>query len=169
MPTGLVYSVSANGELFLRLAGQRIELLDLLRYWDRPVVYRMAKAHDLLGWQPQVDLQTGISRCAPWLQEQRLLAIRIEEASSPPRAAGPTRRAWYRYTSYPRSRGLAAAAPGPGTPWHPPSSCRSQGVVVKIRDTIKWDYRESATPPRPEVAAFSPRQRLVDVYYSRYE
>ena len=74
-PTGLVYPLAAIGELSLRLAGRRVELLDLLRYWDQPVVYCMAKAHDVLGWQPQMNLQAGPLRCAPWLQEQRLLAI----------------------------------------------------------------------------------------------
>jgi len=33
----------------------------------------MTKARDLLGWQPKVDLQTGVERCVPWLREKGLL------------------------------------------------------------------------------------------------
>jgi 2-alkyl-3-oxoalkanoate reductase len=49
------------------------ELPNLLRLTQTKVTFKMAKARDLLGWQPKVDLQTGVERCAPWLREKGLL------------------------------------------------------------------------------------------------
>ncbi len=49
------------------------DALDQLSFVQRQVTYKMDKARDLLGWQPQVDLDDGIARCAPWLRDQGLL------------------------------------------------------------------------------------------------
>ncbi|MEM6529025.1 MAG: NAD(P)-dependent oxidoreductase [Chloroflexota bacterium] len=43
------------------------------RYIQRDVTYSMAKARDLLEWQPSVPLAEGIANTAPWLREQGLL------------------------------------------------------------------------------------------------
>lgn len=46
----------------------------MLDYIDRYINFKMDKARQLLGWEPRVDLQTGVQNCLPWLQEQGLLA-----------------------------------------------------------------------------------------------
>jgi nucleoside-diphosphate-sugar epimerase len=46
----------------------------MVDYLDSPVTYRTTKARDLLGWEPQIDLDTGIRSCAPWLRAQGWLA-----------------------------------------------------------------------------------------------
>lgn len=46
----------------------------MLEYADRYVNFKMDKARRLLGWEPRVDLQTGVHNCVPWLREQGLLA-----------------------------------------------------------------------------------------------
>ncbi len=73
VPRGTVYFPAAIAEPFLHLAEQGLALRELLRYMEQPVTYRMTKARDLLGWRPQVDLGTGILRCAPGLREQGVL------------------------------------------------------------------------------------------------
>jgi len=45
----------------------------LLSFLQRTLTYRTGKAHAILGWQPQIDLQTGIASCIPYLQEKGLL------------------------------------------------------------------------------------------------
>lgn len=47
---------------------------DYLHFITRPdKQFSMVKAHRLLGWQPQVDLETGVSRCAEFLRNEGLL------------------------------------------------------------------------------------------------
>lgn len=36
--------------------------------------YPMDKARRILGWAPEISLEEGVARCAPWLREQGLLA-----------------------------------------------------------------------------------------------
>jgi nucleoside-diphosphate-sugar epimerase len=50
------------------------ELPNLLRMAMAHITFRMTKARDVLGWEPRVDLQTGIERCAPWLRDKGWLA-----------------------------------------------------------------------------------------------
>ena len=52
---------------------QLADVPDVLLLLQRYVTYRMDKARDLLGWQPQVSLDDGIARCAPYLREKGLL------------------------------------------------------------------------------------------------
>ncbi|MCC6803601.1 MAG: NAD(P)-dependent oxidoreductase, partial [Anaerolineae bacterium] len=58
----------------VRLVSPRVsrarDLPDLLRFTQRDITFKMTKARDLLGWQPQVDLETGVAGCAEWLREQ---------------------------------------------------------------------------------------------------
>lgn len=49
------------------------DLPDLLSFLQRTVTYRTDKARDILGWEPQIDLKTGIQSCVPYLQEKGLL------------------------------------------------------------------------------------------------
>jgi nucleoside-diphosphate-sugar epimerase len=60
-------------ELFFTLTGEPQELPALVDFLQASKTYKMTKAHDLLGWQPKTDLQTGIDNCAAWLREQGLL------------------------------------------------------------------------------------------------
>ena len=50
------------------------DLPDLLPFVQANLTYRMDKAHNLLDWQPQVELTDGIIGCVPWLREAGLLA-----------------------------------------------------------------------------------------------
>lgn len=49
------------------------DLPDLLPFLQRYITYKMDKARDLLGWQPQVSLEDGVARCAPYLRQKGLL------------------------------------------------------------------------------------------------
>jgi 2-alkyl-3-oxoalkanoate reductase len=59
--------------LFAQANTQMKELPNLLKLMTSHVQYPTGKARRLLGWQPQIDLQTGIGRCKPWLQSEGLL------------------------------------------------------------------------------------------------
>ncbi|MBC7810293.1 MAG: NAD(P)-dependent oxidoreductase [Burkholderiales bacterium] len=48
--------------------------LDFIRFTQRRITYKMTKARELLGWQPQIDLESGINSCAAWLRQEGLLA-----------------------------------------------------------------------------------------------
>lgn len=50
-----------------------IALGETIRFASEAPEFSMQKAHDLLGWQPQIDLNTGVQRCVPWLKSQGLL------------------------------------------------------------------------------------------------
>jgi nucleoside-diphosphate-sugar epimerase len=65
---------------FVRLAAgsagsftQRKDLPDMLRFLQGTVTYKMDKARTLIGWQPKVDLTSGMQKCASWLREIGLL------------------------------------------------------------------------------------------------
>jgi nucleoside-diphosphate-sugar epimerase len=49
------------------------DMLDQLGFIQREITFKMAKARDLLGWEPCIDLDSGIQSCAPWLRETGLL------------------------------------------------------------------------------------------------
>lgn len=49
------------------------EVNALFRLVRNNVTYRMDKARDLLGWQPQISLQDGVQTCVPYLREKGLL------------------------------------------------------------------------------------------------
>ncbi len=46
---------------------------DAVRGLQAQGVIDMTKARTLLGWEPQMDLQTGIQSCVPYLREKRLI------------------------------------------------------------------------------------------------
>lgn len=46
-----------------------------IRYLTRRGTYSIEKARRLLGFQPQVDLETGMRACEEWLRERGLLAL----------------------------------------------------------------------------------------------
>ncbi|MDP3968922.1 MAG: NAD-dependent epimerase/dehydratase family protein, partial [Nocardioides sp.] len=58
----------------MRRAGVRTEISRAsAEFLNRPGSYSVAKARRLLGWEPQVDLDTGIARSAAWARETGLL------------------------------------------------------------------------------------------------
>lgn len=73
VPVLLVRALAPFIELGLTLRGTPQDLALLVKYATSHRSFRMDKARDPLGWQPQVDLQTGIARCAPYLREIGLL------------------------------------------------------------------------------------------------
>jgi nucleoside-diphosphate-sugar epimerase len=58
---GLIAAFSPPGSR-IKAAREAIQGL----YSQRSI--EMTKAHDLLGWEPKIDLQTGIKSCVPYLQ-----------------------------------------------------------------------------------------------------
>jgi nucleoside-diphosphate-sugar epimerase len=48
-------------------------LHELLGYLQTTPIYDLKKSKELLGWQPQVDLATGMARCIPYLRSLGLL------------------------------------------------------------------------------------------------
>ncbi len=74
LPPFLFAPLGWGASLFAPPVSERRSLRDQAGFLQRSVTYKMDKARDLLGWQPQVDLETGVSRCVPWLREQGLLS-----------------------------------------------------------------------------------------------
>ena len=73
LPVLPVYALAGIVMLVAPKASMLRDLPDQVGFITRQVTYKMAKARDLLGWQPRVDLDSGIAGCAPWLREQGLL------------------------------------------------------------------------------------------------
>ncbi|MGZ6792676.1 MAG: NAD-dependent epimerase/dehydratase family protein [Mycobacteriales bacterium] len=70
LPLPLVCGLAAP----LSLLGDRAPLSRrTLEYVTHPGTYSIAKARDLLGWAPQVDLAEGMRRTEAWLRAQGLL------------------------------------------------------------------------------------------------
>jgi nucleoside-diphosphate-sugar epimerase len=46
------------------------ELPNLLQMALGHVTFKMTKARERLGWEPKVNLQSGVERCAPWLRDK---------------------------------------------------------------------------------------------------
>lgn len=61
-------------EVILSLRGEPQQTPKALDYLLTRRTYKMTKARERLGWQPQVDLPNGIQRCVHWLKEQGLLS-----------------------------------------------------------------------------------------------
>ncbi len=62
---------------FVGLAGaiakpnsQLKELPNMLQMTQAHVTFKTTKARERLGWQPKVDLRTGVENCAPWLRKK---------------------------------------------------------------------------------------------------
>ncbi len=61
-------------ELVMTLRGEPQDVPALIPYVTGKRTYSMAKARELLGWQPKTSLEEGIQQCAPWLREKGLLS-----------------------------------------------------------------------------------------------
>ena len=73
VPVTLARAAAPLIELALSARGTPQDLPLLVGYATSRHSFRMDKARDLLGWQPQVGLADGIERCAPYLREIGLL------------------------------------------------------------------------------------------------
>lgn len=61
-------------DLVMTLRGEPQDVPALIPYVTGKRTYSMAKARELLGWQPKTSLDEGIRQCAPWLREKGLLS-----------------------------------------------------------------------------------------------
>jgi nucleoside-diphosphate-sugar epimerase len=61
-------------EHILKLRGEAQDLPEVIAFAQSQVTYSMAKARQLLNWQPKVSLPDGIQRCIPWLRQKGWLA-----------------------------------------------------------------------------------------------
>jgi nucleoside-diphosphate-sugar epimerase len=73
IPVWIGRLVAPLAELAMRLGGQPQDIPALISYVTSQKTYKMTKARDRLGWQPQTSLNAGIEHCAPWLREKGLL------------------------------------------------------------------------------------------------
>jgi nucleoside-diphosphate-sugar epimerase len=73
IPPALVSPIAKLVGALARPQTQLKELPDMIGLVQGRVTFKMTKAREMLDWQPKVDLQTGIERCAPWLREKGLL------------------------------------------------------------------------------------------------
>jgi nucleoside-diphosphate-sugar epimerase len=80
LPRWLLYSIAGIGMLISPPYSAGRVLPDYARFTQRRAQFSIAKARHLLGWVPQISLEEGIARCAPWLQEQDLLMRRPHSA-----------------------------------------------------------------------------------------
>ncbi|MBI1259768.1 MAG: SDR family NAD(P)-dependent oxidoreductase [Chloroflexi bacterium] len=74
IPPALIYPLAGIVMLVSPAYTMGRDLPDQVGFLTRTITYKMAKARDLLGWTPQIDLDTGIASCVPWLREQGLLS-----------------------------------------------------------------------------------------------
>lgn len=73
LPVILARLLALPADLLLTLRGQPQDLPQMVGYITSPMTYPTEKARTLLGWQPQITLEEGIARCAPYLREKGLL------------------------------------------------------------------------------------------------
>ena len=74
IPPVIVRVIAPVIETALALRGEPKDLPDLAVYAQRQVTYSMDKTRRLLDWEPQIDLESGIASCAPWLRQMGWLA-----------------------------------------------------------------------------------------------
>ena len=73
-PPALVEAVAAGAEALARATGRPPTISrEAIRYVTRRATYPNDLARELLGWEPQVDLDEGMSRSEAWLREQGML------------------------------------------------------------------------------------------------
>ncbi len=74
LPTSLALAVAAGAAGPARLLDPGTEIgTTAVRYFCRTGTYSIAKARDLLGYEPQVDLDEGMRRTEAWLRETGLV------------------------------------------------------------------------------------------------
>jgi len=74
MSTSSAVAIAEIGRLIFTLLGKQTELgRGAMEMLSKKNTVSNAKAHQLLGWHPQVDLEEGMRRTETWLREQKIL------------------------------------------------------------------------------------------------
>ena len=74
MSTSSAVAIVEIGRMLFTLLGKQTELgRGAMEMLSKRNTMSNAKAHQLLGWQPQVDLDEGMRRTEVWLREQKIL------------------------------------------------------------------------------------------------
>lgn len=74
MPTWLAITIAELGRFVFKLLGRPTELgRGAMEMLSKKNTVSNQKAHDLLGWHPQVSLDEGMKRTQVWLQEQKII------------------------------------------------------------------------------------------------
>ena len=74
MSTSTAVVIAEIGHMIFKLLGKPTELgRGAMEMLSKKNTVSNQKAHDLLGWHPQVDLDEGMRRTEVWLREQKIL------------------------------------------------------------------------------------------------
>ena len=74
IPVRFVKGIALLASLFSKQGSFLKHLPSLVDYTNHYINCKNSKAQRLLGWSPQVDLETGVQNCAPWLRDKGLLS-----------------------------------------------------------------------------------------------
>ncbi len=70
LPPEIAYVVGGLAMLFSPPYSRGRMAVDFIRFTQKRAQFSMAKARERLGWQPQVSIEDGVTRCADWLRAQ---------------------------------------------------------------------------------------------------
>ena len=74
MSTSSAIAIAEIGRILFQLLGKPTELgRGAMEMLSKKNTVSNQKAHDLLGWHPQVDLEEGMKRTEVWLRERKIL------------------------------------------------------------------------------------------------
>jgi nucleoside-diphosphate-sugar epimerase len=74
MSTSTAVAIAEVGRAIFKLIGKQTELgRGAMEMLSKKNTVSNKKAHDLLGWYPQVDLDEGMRRTEIWLREQKII------------------------------------------------------------------------------------------------
>jgi len=74
MSSSSAIAIAEVGRVFFKLLGKQTELgRGAMEMLSKKNTVSNQKAHDLLGWHPQVDLDEGMRRTEVWLRERKIL------------------------------------------------------------------------------------------------
>ena len=74
LSTSTAVAIAEVGRMVFKLLGKPTELgRGAMEMLSKKNTVSNKKAHDLLGWYPQVDLEEGMRRTEVWLREQKIL------------------------------------------------------------------------------------------------
>ena len=74
MSTSTAVAIAEVGRMIFKLLGKPTELgRGAMEMLSKKSTVSNQKAHDVLGWYPQVDLEEGMRRTEVWLREQKII------------------------------------------------------------------------------------------------
>ena len=74
MSTSTAVAIAEIGRAVFTLLGRQTELgRGAMEMLSKKSTVSNEKAHNILGWQPQIDLEEGMRRTEAWLREQKIL------------------------------------------------------------------------------------------------